>query len=110
MSGLLPAAFEDLEPYAATWCLATETERFERRMASSIEELNEFYDAFFPRMEEAVEYCDKFDLDELPEDVLHLLQLIYSLIMVAMAVEVFAQTKTVDSADAVILRVAEPLP
>jgi hypothetical protein len=110
MSGLLPAAFEDLEPYAETWCLATETERFERRMASTIEELNEFYDTVFPRLEEAIEYCDKFDLDDLPEDVLHLLQLIYSLIMVAMAVEVFAQTKTVDSADAVILRVAEPRP
>jgi hypothetical protein len=110
MSGLLPAAFEDLEPYAETWCLATETERFERRMASTIEELNEFYDAVFPRLEEAIEYCDKFDLDDLPQDVLHLLQLIYSLIMVAMAVEVFAQTKTVDSADAVILRVAEPRP
>jgi hypothetical protein len=110
MTALLPPAFEDLEPFAETWCLATETERFERRMASSIEELNEFYDAVFPRLEEAIEYCDKFDLDELPEDVLHLLQLIYSLIMVAMAVEVFSQTKTVDSADAVILRVAEPAP
>lgn len=107
---MLPPAFSELEPFAPTWCLATETERWDQRMASSMDELNAFYDAFFPRLEEAIEYCDKFDLDDLPEDALALLQLIYSLILVAMAVEVFAQPRTVDAADAVILRVAEPTP
>jgi hypothetical protein len=107
---VLPPAFAELERFADTWCLATETERFERRTASSMEELQDFYDTFFPRLEEAIEYCDKFDLDELPDDVLALLQLIYSLIVVAMAVEVFSQPTTVDAADAVILRVAEPTP
>ena len=35
---------------------------------------------------------------------------IIAIAMVAMAVEIFAQPKTVDAADAVVLRIAEPRP
>lgn len=107
---LLPSAFAELEPYAQTWCLATETERWARRMDSSMVEMRAFYDAFFPRLEEAIEYCDKFSLNDLPDDVLHLLHLIYSLVMVAMAVEVMHQTKPTDAADAVMTRISDPVP
>jgi hypothetical protein len=107
---LLPAAFSDLEPFAATWCLATESERFDRRMASSIDEMQAFYDAFFPRVNEAVDYCDKFPLDDLPEDAQRLLELVHSLVMVSMAVEIWHQPRPVDSADAYLERVIEPLP
>jgi hypothetical protein len=107
---MLPPEFAELERFAATWCLATETERFERRLNSSMAELSQFYDAFFPRVEEAIEYCDTYPLDDLPEDVTNLLRLIHSLVMVAMAVEIFAQPKAVDSADAVLERVREPVP
>ena len=107
---LLPAAFADLEPFASTWCLATESERYERRLASSMDEMQAFYDAFFPRVNEAVDYCDKFPLDDVPDDALNLLHLVYSMIMVSMAVEVFGQQKPTDSADAVIDRIGEPVP
>jgi len=107
---LLPSAFAELEGFAQTWCLATETERWDRRLASSMAEMQQFYDAFFPRVEEAIDYCDKFPLDDIPEDALNLLHLIYSLVMVAMAVEIFKQPKPTDSADAVITRVGEPVP
>ncbi len=110
MTALLPDAFAELEPYAETWCLATEAERHDQRHASSMDEMVAFYDAFFPRLEEAIDYCDKHPLDDLPDDVTHLLQLIYSLIMVSMAVEIFSQPKTVDAADAVLVRVTEPTP
>lgn len=107
---LLPSAFAELEPYAQTWCLPTEAERWDRRMSSSMTELREFYDAVFPRLEEAIEYCDKFPLDDLPDDALHLLHLIYSLIMVAMSVEVMHQIRPTDAADAVMTRISEPVP
>ena len=110
MSALLPAEFADLEPFAATWCLATEPERWDRRMRSSMPELVEFYDAAFPRLEAAIEHCDRHPLDDLPDDVEHLLQLIHSLVMVSMAVEIFGQPRTVDAADAVLDRVGEPRP
>jgi hypothetical protein len=107
---LLPSAFAEFEEFAQTWCLATETERWNARVSASMPELHEFYDAFFPRLEEAIEYCDKFALDDLPDDVLHLLQLIYSLILVAMAVEIMHQPVPVDAADAVMIRTGEPIP
>jgi hypothetical protein len=107
---LLPSAFAEFEPYAQIWCLPTETQRWNQRLASSMPELREFHDAFFPRLEEAIDYCDKFPLDELPDDATHLLHLIYSLVMVAMAVEIFGQVKPTDSADAVLDRVGEPVP
>lgn len=110
MTGLLPAEFAELERFAGRWCLPTETERFDRRMSSSMAEMEEFYEAFFPQLEEAIDFCDKHPLDDLPPDVERLLQLIYSLIMVAMPVEVFHQPKTVDSADAVLLRIRDPHP
>jgi hypothetical protein len=107
---LLPPEFSELEAYAATWCFPTETERFERRVGSTLAEMEDFYSAFFPRLEEAIDYCDKHPLDDLPDDVEHLLQLIYSLIMVSMSVEIFHQPRPVDAADAVLLRVKEPRP
>ncbi|RDI56113.1 hypothetical protein [Nocardia mexicana] len=107
---LLPPEFTEFEEFAQTWCLATESERWARRMAATMPELIAFHDAFLPRLDDAITYCDKFPLEELPEDALHLLQLVYSLVMVAMAVEIFQQIKPTDSADAEIERVAEPLP
>jgi hypothetical protein len=107
---LLPSAFAELESYAQIWCLPTETERWNKRLASTMPEMHAFYDAFFPRLEEAIDYCDKFALDNLPEDALNLLHMIYSLIMVAMAVEIMHQPAPVSAADAVMIRTGEPFP
>ena len=106
----LPSAFSDLEPFAATWCLATESERYARRLASTMEEMQAFYDAFFPRIPDALAYCDEFPLDDMPDDARHLLQLVHSLVMVAMCIEIWYQPKVIDSASAVLRRIAEPLP
>ena len=110
MQTMLPSAFAELEDYARTWCLATETERWNARVNASMPQLREFYDAFFPRLEEAIDYCDKFPLDNVPDDALNLLHMIYSLIMVAMAVEIMHQPAPVDSADAVMVRTGGPVP
>ncbi len=107
---LLPDEFAELEPFAPTWCLATETERYERRMNSSMDEMVTFYEAFFPRLEEAIEYCDTYPLDALTDEATNLLRLVYSLVMVSMSVEIFAQPKAVDAADAELVRIREPLP
>ena len=63
-----------------------------------------------PGLEEAIDYCDKFSLDSLPDDALNLLHMIYSLIMVAMAVEIMHQPAPVDAADAVMIRTGDPIP
>ncbi len=63
---MLPEAFADLEPFAATWCLRTEGERYGRRLASTMDEMQTFYDAAFPRLGEALSYLDQYPLDALP--------------------------------------------
>ncbi|MFJ8027089.1 hypothetical protein [Streptomyces sp. NPDC096311] len=107
---LLPEAFAELESFAATWCLAIEPERYERRLASDMTELQVLYDAGFPRIEEALAHCDTFPLDALPGQARRLLELVHSIIMVSMCVETWHQPRVVDGANAEIHRVAEPLP
>lgn len=107
---MLPAQFSELEPFAAIWCLATEHERFAQRMASSMDEMQTFYDAFFPRAEEAIAYCEKFELDDMPYDAQHLLQLLYSLIMVSFPVEAWRQPHVPDSGAAYLDLLIEPIP
>ena len=80
---LLPPEFSDLEPFAKEWCLASEPERYAKRLASTMDEMQAFYDAIFPRAEEAIVYLDKFPLHDLPDDAHRLLQLLYSLILVS---------------------------
>ena len=107
---LLPPEFADLEPFAADWCLPTERERFAKRMSTSMDEIQAFYDAFFPRAEEAIAYCDQFPLDELPEDAERLLQLLYSLVMASFPVEAWRQPHVPDSGAAYLDLVIEPRP
>jgi hypothetical protein len=106
----LPSQFSDLERYAATWCLPTERQRFAKRMASTMDEMQSFYDAFFPRAEEAIAYCEKFPLDDMPEDAQRLLQLLYSLVMVSFPVEAWRQPHIPDSGAAYLDLVIEPTP
>jgi hypothetical protein len=107
---LLPAEFSDLEPFAATWCLPTERERYARRLASSMDEIQPFYDACFPRAEAAIAYCEQFPLDDMPEDAQRLLELLYSLVMVSFPVEAWRQPHVPDSGAAYLDLLIEPIP
>ena len=106
----LPEAFADLEPFAATWCLATEPERWAQRVSSTLDDLQAFYDAALPRAEAAIAHCDEHDLAALPPEVTRLLQLLHSLALVSYAVEVWRQPLPVDIGAAVIDRIREPRP
>ena len=104
---LLPAEFSDLEPFAKAWCLASEPERYAKRLASTMDEIQAFYDEVFPIAEEAVAYIDKFDYSEpLPDDVANLRNLLYSLITVSLAVELWKQPRVKHSARTILTRVS----
>ena len=107
---MLPTEFADLEPFAAKWSLPTEHERYATRLSSSMEEMQAFYDACFLRAEPATQHLDQFALDELPDDALHLLYLLYSLISVSFAVEAWRQPHVPDSGAAYLDLVLEPKP
>ena len=107
---MLPAEFSDLEPFAATWCLATERERFARRLAMPMDEMQAFYDAVTARYEDAMAYCDKFPLDDMPDDVKNLMHLLYSMIMVSFPVECWGQGCVPDTGSAYLDLLVEPGP
>ena len=109
-SPVLPPAFADLEAFAPRWCLPDEPARYAARVSSTMEELQEFYDAVFPRADAALDYLDRFSLDELPDDALHLLQLLYALVIVSFAVEAWRQPRIPDTGAAELHFTIEPVP
>jgi hypothetical protein len=96
MAPTLPADFSDLQPYA-DWVLFTESERYGKRLASSMEEMQAFYDAAFARIDDALAHLDQYDLHALPEDAHNLLYLYCSLVNVSFPVEVWRQARVPDS-------------
>lgn len=107
---MLPAEFSDLEPLVEGWCLDSEPERYAKRLSSTMEEIQAFYDAMMPRAEEAIRYLEKFSLDELPEDALRLLKLLYSLILMSFPVEIWRQPYIPDTGTAQFELMIEPFP
>ena len=103
----LPPGFEDLQPYIS-WALPTEEERYRKRMNAPIEELGEVYAAVRPRAAAARDYLDEFGPEPLPLDAQRLLWLLFSMITMSYAVDVFAAPRVPDTGSAYVLRVGEP--
>lgn len=104
----LPAPFADLAPYS-DWILPAERERYAKRLASTMQELQAFYDAAFPRLEAANAYLENFPLaDGLPGPERNLLLLMMSLVNVSFPVEVWNQPRVPDSGAAYLDLVSEP--
>jgi hypothetical protein len=104
---LLPDSFTDLEPLVATWALATETERNQRRLSSTMAEIQAFYDTMMPRMEAVLTYLNQFPLESTPgepdtlsAETRRLVYLALSVAEVASAVELYKQPAVVDGFDA----------
>ncbi|HUH68918.1 MAG TPA: hypothetical protein VLZ05_08550 [Mycobacterium sp.] len=104
----LPAEFADLEPYL-DWDLTTEPERYAKRLASTMPEMQAFYDAAFPRMNDVIAYCDKFPLHDLPEDARTLMHMMQSLINVSFPIEAWKQPKVPDSGATYLDCIREPV-
>jgi hypothetical protein len=107
---MLPTAFADLEPFAATWCLPSEPERLAQRLSSSMDEMHAFYDAVTPRAEAAMAYLEQYPLHDLPDDATNLLHLLYSMIQVSFPVEAWGQPNVPDTGSATFDCILEPVP
>jgi len=90
---ILPESFGDLEALAIEWALQTEVERSRKRLATTIGDLQAFYDTVIPRMEPIVEYLNQFPLDALPPDAEALLNLSLSFMEISTAVELFGSAQ-----------------
>ncbi len=106
---ILPQVFAELEPFA-DWVLPSERDRFAKRLASSMDELQAFYDAAFPRLEDGVEYLKGVPIEGIAEQDRNLLWLFSSLVTVSFPVEVWRQPRVPDSGASSIDVVVEPVP
>jgi NTP pyrophosphatase (non-canonical NTP hydrolase) len=107
MSRLLPAEFADLEDLI-DWAMPTEKERYLKRLESTIEELQEVYDRLQARAKDAKEYLEELDYSDLPEEAQRLLWLLFSLLCISFAVEVFQAPRVPDTGSAYMERTVEP--
>ena len=105
----LPAAFADLEPYA-DWALPSERDRFAKRLASTMDELQAFYDAAFPRLQDSVDHLKGIGLDGISDEDRNLLWVFASLVTVSFPVEVWRQPRVPDSGASSIDVVSAPTP
>ena len=107
MSTVLPADFADLEPFA-DWAIPTERARYAKRIASTMGELQAFYDAAFPRIDDALAYLERFTIDEMADDAKHLLWMYCGLMTASFPVESWRQPRVPDSGAASFDAVLEP--
>ncbi|MBV1928862.1 MAG: hypothetical protein KUG81_05055 [Gammaproteobacteria bacterium] len=84
----LPADFQDLEQFLP-WSLNTERERNRKRLASTMPEIQAFYDVMLARVEAALEYLNEFPLNDMPVAEKNLMNLTLMLAESANAVELF---------------------
>jgi len=105
----LPAQFAELEAFG-DWILPSELDRYNKRVVSPMSELQTFYDAVFPRLEDGAEYLQGVALDGISEEDRNLLWLFSSLVTVSFPVEVWRQPRVPDSGASEINVVVEPVP
>jgi hypothetical protein len=106
---LLPAEFADLERFS-DWILATEPERYAKRLASTMDEMQDLYDVGLARLEEVMVYLDaRFPLHDMPDDAKRLMHLMQSVVMVSFPVEAWKQPRVLDSGAAWVEITREPV-
>jgi len=105
----LPASFADLELFA-DWALPSEYDRYAKRIASSQDELQTFYDAAFPRLEDSTEYLQSVSMEGISDEDRNLLWLFCSLVTVSFPVEVWRQPKVPESGASTFDVIVEPRP
>ena len=85
-------------------------DRYAKRLQSSMDELQTFYDAEFPRLEDGAEYLKGVGLDGISDEDRSLLHLFEALVTVSFPVEVWRQPRVPDSGASSIDVVVEPVP
>lgn len=98
MQAALPEPFRDLEPYL-DWSLPTERERRDRRLASSMDEIEAFHSVMSERLEEIVVYLNQYPYAELPADAARLCDMSLALIEVSNLVEMYKNPAIMSAMD-----------
>ena len=94
---MVPGQFSELNRYVERWDNPGMTEQYAARLGSTMDDMQEFYDAVKPRIPEIKEYLDSKDFSEYSEADKSLGRLAFAWVPVAEAVEVFKQALVPDS-------------
>jgi hypothetical protein len=98
-TNLLPVGFRSVESLVAEWVLADSDARAAKRQASTMSEVQSFYDAMLPIARPAIEYLHAHALEELQPEGMRLLKLMLSLAEISTAVEWYGSPTVPDSFD-----------
>ncbi|MCY4426387.1 MAG: hypothetical protein OXC05_05085 [Halieaceae bacterium] len=94
---VLPEQFSELNPFVARWNNRGMQNQYAARVSSTMDEMQEFYDAIKPHIPEIKQYLDSKDFAEYSEADRTLGSLVFAWVPVAESVEVFKQPKVPDS-------------
>ena len=96
----LPKPFWDLEKFVPEWTLATEVERGDKRRASSMEVITDFYNAVLPRFGEIMSHLNGVPAEGMPAEARRLMELGLTFVEMSFAVERFGQPDVPDAIEA----------
>ena len=105
MTPLLPPNFSDLGRFVEAWAHVDFETRFAARYEADMENIQCFYDAIVPRMEEALAVLEAEPLDALEGQSLNLFRLVLAATHVALAVERHGQPRPASAHYPVNLRI-----
>lgn len=104
----LPEGFSELERWVDDWALPTRAQRYAARLDRPYPELVAFYDGIAPHAERAIAHLDGYDVNNLDPAATRLMHMLFSMILVSYAVNIFKQNRIPDSGAAFFEMVAEP--
>lgn len=104
----LPEGFSELEHLVDDWALPKRAQRYAARLDRPYDDLVAFYDTISPHAERAIAHLDGLDINGLGPEARRLMNLLYSMILVSYAVNIFKQNRIPDSGAAFFEMVAEP--
>ncbi|MFF2846285.1 hypothetical protein ACFVT5_08130 [Streptomyces sp. NPDC058001] len=107
MAVVFPPEFAALEPFA-DWAVPTERARYAKRVASTMDELDAFYNVAFPLLKSGKPYLESVEMDSISEPDKRLLWLFCALVTVAFPVEAWRQPKVPDTGASTIDAIVEP--
>lgn len=96
--GRLPADFAVLEPFVEGWAKPREKDRWRQRVTSSMQEIQAFYDAMLPLLDDVVAHLDRHPLDGVPAKDQPLFYLALAFMDISPAVEIYGTPDLPDNA------------
>ena len=110
MEFTLPKQFAAMQPLVDDWALASEAARNSKRRASSMQQIQDYYDALQPQMDAVMTYLNGFALAETPEEAKTVLYLALMFMELSTAVELYQTVDVPESFPAERYNILSPNP